>query len=357
VRVDQFVPSFAQHDAISNHVRQVRRLLQGAGFDSEIFHWELEPRVTGESVPYTDYRSDAEGVIIYHGSTDSPMAGWLAQWPGGPDRLALDYHNITPVRFFARWQLPAAQSMHRARRQLARLAVHTGLGLADSPFNQAELIELGYHPTAVCPILVDLDEYHRDPDPRTVDKLRGSGRRWLFVGRIAPNKCQHDVIAAFAVYRRLFDPAATLGLIGGLISLDYKHALERLAVELGVEAAVDFRDSVAFTELLAHYRAADVFVCLSEHEGFCVPILEAMELEVPVVAFSSTAVTDTVSSAGVLLEDKDPVAVACAVDELLSDEGRRAALVESGRARANAFSLPATSKQFLDSLSSWLGAA
>jgi glycosyltransferase involved in cell wall biosynthesis len=179
----------------------------------------------------------------------------------------------------------------------------------------------------------------------------------LFVGRISPNKCQHDVVAAFAVYRRLFDPAATLSLVGGITSLDYKHALQRLATELGVEAGVEFRDGVTFTELLAHYRAADVFVCLSEHEGFCVPILEAMELGVPVIAFASTAVTDTVSSAGVLLDDKDPLAVACAVDELLSDDTRRAALVESGRARAVTFSLPATSKQFLDSLSSWLGAA
>jgi glycosyltransferase involved in cell wall biosynthesis len=357
VRVDQFVPSFAQHDAISNHVLQIRRLLRGAGFESEIYHWELDPRIAGESRPYQDYRSDSDGVIIYHGSTDAPMAGWLAQWPGGPDRLSLDYHNITPVRFFARWQLPAAQSMHRARRQLARLAPHTGLGLADSEFNRSELVELGYHPTAVCPLLVDLDDYHREPDPRTVEKLKGRGRRWLFVGRISPNKCQHDVIASFAVYRRLFDSAATLTLIGGVTSLDYKHALQRLAAELGVEAGVEFRDGVAFTELLAHYRAADVFVCLSEHEGFCVPILEAMELGVPVIAFASTAVTDTVSSAGVLLADKDPLAVACAVDELLSDDDRRAALVEAGRARAATFSLPATSKQFLDALSSWLGAA
>jgi glycosyltransferase involved in cell wall biosynthesis len=108
---------------------------------------------------------------------------------------------------------------------------------------------------------------------------------------------------------------------------------------------------------LAHYRAADVFVCLSEHEGFCVPILEAMELGVAVIAFASTAVTDTVSSAGLLLTDKDPLAVACAVDELLSDDDRRATLIEAGRSRAASFSLPVTSKRFLDSLSSWLGAA
>jgi glycosyltransferase involved in cell wall biosynthesis len=296
-------------------------------------------------------------VIIYHSSTDSPMAGWLAGWAGAPTRLVVDYHNITPVRFFARWEPKAAASMHRARLQLGRLAAHTGLGLADSPFNERELIELGYRPTAVSPLLVDLDDYHQEPDPATTARLSGPGTRWLFVGRISPNKCQHDVIAAFAVYRRLVDPAATLSLIGGVTSPHYLAALKQLAEDLGVAAAVESRDAVPFTELLAYYRTADVFVCLSEHEGFCVPLLESMELGVPVVALSATAVTETVAGAGVLLDGKDPLAVATAVEQLMGDAGRRGALIDAGRARAAAFGLPETAKQFLDTLGSWLGAA
>jgi glycosyltransferase involved in cell wall biosynthesis len=357
VKVDQFAASFAKHDAISNHVLQIRHLLRGAGFESDIYSGELDPAMAGEATPYEEFRSTKDGVIFYHCSTDSPMADWLARWEGAPRRLALDYHNITPVRFFARWELKAARSMHRARLQLEGLARHTGLALADSAFNEAELIELGYRPTVVSPLLVDLDEYHLEPDADLVERLKSGGTRWLFVGRISPNKCQHDVIAAFAVYRRCFDPQATLSLIGGITSPEYLLALRRLTARLRVKDAVEIRGGAPFTELLAHYRAADIFVCLSEHEGFCVPILEAMELGLPVVAFGAAAVTDTVGTAGLVLDDKDPVAVAVAVDELLRDPERRSALVEAGRARASTFALTSTSKQFLESLGSWLDGA
>ncbi len=166
----------------------------------------------------------------------------------------------------------------------------TSLGLADSQFNEAELIDLGYGATAVCPILLDLEEYHRTPDRRTVASIgrrqAGGGRRWLFVGRIAPNKCQHDIVAAFAVYRRLFDPKARLTFVGGATSPRYRRALELMARELELGESLEVFESLEFSQLLAYFAAADVFVCLSEHEGFCVPIVEAMELGVPVVAYS-----------------------------------------------------------------------
>lgn len=357
MRVDQFAAGFAKHDAISNHALQIRRLLRGAGFESDIYSGELDPRMVREATPFEQYRGTKDSVIIYHSSTHSPMGDWLAGWEGAPRRLALNYHNITPVRFFARWDLKAARSMHRARLQLERLAPHTGMAMAVSAFNEAELVEVGYRPTAVSPLLVDMDEYHRDPDARLLERLKSNGSRWLFVGRISPNKCQHDVIAAFALYRKCFDPAATLSLIGGVTSPVYMVALRRLITKLGVSDAVEMRDSVPFTELLAYYRAADVFVCLSEHEGFCVPILEAMELGVPVVAFAAAAVTDTVAGAGLLLDGKDPLDVAVTVDDLIKDQARRSAFTEAGRARAAMFSLPTTSKQFLELLGSWLPGA
>ena len=199
------------------------------------------------------------------------------------------------------------------------LAPFTEMSFADSSFNEAELLELGYGKTQVCPILVDLEEYHIPPDPRTLDWLQSrrehSGSQWLFVGRVAPNKCQHDIVAAFAVYRRVFEPDARLTLVGGATSPSYRHALDRLVHELGVAGNVDVVGSVSSGQLLAHWAVADVFVCLSEHEGFCVPVLEAMELGVPVVAYAATAVPETVGDAGLLLDDKDPLTVAMAVDQ------------------------------------------
>jgi glycosyltransferase involved in cell wall biosynthesis len=360
VRVDQFVPSFVKNDAISNHAVQIRRVLRAEGFDSDIFRWHVDTPMEKESHPYDIYPSegDQERAVIYHASTDSPMVDWLTASPDPHQLLAIDYHNITPVRYFARWEPVAARSMRRARVELAGLVDRTGLAFADSAFNERELIDLGFRRTVVSPLLLDLDDYHRPPDAETLSELQRlreqGGHRWLFVGRIAPNKCQHDVVSAFAVYRRLFDPAATLALIGGTTSPRYLQAIRELADELELGQELEILSGLSFTQLLAHFEAADVFLCLSEHEGFCVPIIEAMELGVPVVAYRAAAVTDTVSTGGMLLEDKDPLGVACAVADLLDDDHGRAALVANGRERAAAFSLPVTSKQFIDSLRQWL---
>jgi glycosyltransferase involved in cell wall biosynthesis len=286
------------------------------------------------------------------------MTAWLHGVAQAGQLMALDYHNITPSHYFARWDPEAAKSMELARQELASLIPYTGLAIADSRYNESELMRLGYTATAVCPPLVDLQEYHRDPDRTTSARLRRErergGRRWLFVGRVAPNKCQHDVMAAFAVYRRLFDPLAVLTLVGGATSPRYLRALHQMAEQLELGRGIEWRHSVPFSQLLAYFRSSDVFVCLSEHEGFCVPLLEALELELPVVAYRAAAVADTVAGAGVLLDDKDPLSVACAVDELLSDERRRADIIEAGRTRAAGFSLESTSTQFLDTLHAWL---
>jgi glycosyltransferase involved in cell wall biosynthesis len=286
------------------------------------------------------------------------MAAWLQGAAQAGQLIALDYHNITPSRYFARWEPLAAKSMELARSELASLAPYAGLAMADSRYNESELIRLGYAVTAVCPLLVDLQQYHRDPDRPTLARLRRararSGHRWLFVGRVAPNKCQHDIMAAFAVYRRLFDARAVLTLVGGATSPRYLRALHQMAEQLELGDSIEWRDSTPFSELLAYFRTADVFVCLSEHEGFCVPILEAMELGLPVIAHGAAAIPDTLDSAGILLDDKDPLVVACVVEELLSDEHRRAGLVDAGLTRAEGFSLQSTSKQFLATLGAWL---
>jgi glycosyltransferase involved in cell wall biosynthesis len=231
-------------------------------------------------------------------------------------------------------------------------------GLADSDYNAAELAELGLRDAVTCPILLDLAEYHQapaTPDPpatpdRTVAAGLGEHPLWLFVGRVAPNKCQHDVIAAFAAYRRLYAPNSHLAVVGAVTSPRYQKALERMVDDLDLAGAVELTGPAPFATLLAYYRRADVFVCLSEHEGFCVPVIEAMELGVPVVGYSAAAVTETVADAGVLLEDKEPLAVATAVHRLLSDPAARETLQKAGRARASAFALPVTSAKWLDSL-------
>lgn len=345
------MPSFSSHDAIGNHVLQLRTLLRRAGYASDIYFEHLDPRLDGQARPYTeaDRRPDPERLILYHASTDTEMNDWLIDAARSGTSVVVDYHNMTPAEYFSAWEPRAARSMQRGRRQLAELAPHVTAGLADSEYNARELVGFGVEDAAVCPILLDLEDYHRAPDTEVLDRL-GEDPLWLFVGRLAPNKCQHDVVAAFAAYKRLYQPAGRLALAGGATSPGYQKALQDMIDDLGLSDSVELVGSVPFPELLAFFHRADVFVCLSEHEGFCVPVIEAMELGVPVVAYSAAAVTETVADAGVLLDDKDPVAVATSVRALLADPQARADAVVKGRARASTFRLEATSDRWLTEL-------
>lgn len=330
---------------------QLRRLFRGAGFESEIFFEHLDPRLTGEARPYMEAppRADPDRVILYHASTHTDMNDWLIAAGRAGQTIVVDYHNMTPSEYFSAWEPKAARSMQLGRRQLADLSPFVAGAVADSEYNATELADFGIHGATACPILLDLTDYHAPPDPLRTARLVDHPL-WLFVGRLAPNKCQHDVIAAFAAYRRLYGPGSRLAIVGAATSRRYESELTSMAADLGVSHAVDFVGSAPFPELLAYFHAADVFVCLSEHEGFCVPVIEAMELGLPVVAYAAAAVTETVADAGILIQDKDPLVVATAVHALLADEVRRADTVERGRARAASFSIEVTSEKWLAEL-------
>lgn len=356
--IHQFLPSFAARDAIGAHVLHMRSLLRGAGFESEIYADDIKRDLRDEARPYRDYDRHGRGRtgdwLLYHASTGSPMAEFLTALHSP---LIVYYHNITEARFFERWAPEAAASAREARIQLRRLGPLTTLGIANSRFSEAELVAAGFARTAVVPVMVDLAHYDTTPPARSRVRPRARLRRagpggahWLFVGRTAPNKCQHDVVAAFAVFRRLYDPWARLTLVGGRTSHAYWRALEGQVAALGLAGAVELADTVPFPTLLAHYRSASIFVCLSEHEGFCVPLLEAMHLGLPIVAFDSSAVGETVADAGLVLAGKDPLLVAAAVHRVLSDEPLRASLRAAGLTRVRRFALAETGRLMLDTL-------
>jgi L-malate glycosyltransferase len=349
--IHQFLPTFAGGDAIGNHVLALRRVLREAGYQSDIYADETHPAVRGQARHYRAFQSSGDTRLLYHLSTGSPMADFLA---AREEPLVVYYHNVTPARYFERWEPGAAENVAVARAQLRRLASATRLAMANSAFSAAELAEEGYPDPAVIPVLVDFSAYDAAPEPATLARLSkssdGGGAHWLFVGRLAPNKCQHDLIGAFAAYRALFDPRARLSVVGGVTSPLYRRALEQLVDELDLGGSVELADVVGFAGLLAYYRAADVFVSLSEHEGFGVPLLEAMHFGVPVVALATSAVPETVGGAGLLLDDPDPVVMANAVHRVLSDTALRSRLVAAGREQVEEFSFDRTAKRTLEVL-------
>ena len=296
-------------------------------------------------------RRPAGRVLLYQLSIGSGVADLFRD---RAERKFVNYHNITPAALLESWLPAVGDEVRLGRAQMAGLASVTEFAVADSQFNEGELREAGYRSTATASLLIDLDSFGGEPDAALAERLAGEratgGTDLLFVGKVSPHKGQHDLVKTLAAYRRLYDPAARLHLVGGPISDEYQLAVERFAKELGLAGAVNFAGSVSHEELIAYYQVADAFVCLSNHEGFCVPLLEAMHHRLPVVAYDNTAVPETLAGAGLVLPDKEPARVAAAVDRVVHDEGLRTELARVAADRVENFSLPQSRQRFADAL-------
>lgn len=359
--VHQLVPSVIPGDATTGHTLQVQRALRDDGFDSEIYalavHPTLEARVhladrlLGPSRP--------EGHLLYQFSAVSELADGLY---ARRERVALNFHNVTPPRFFRHWEPSMAMEMTAGLVQLAQLARLDPYGICVSDFNAEDLRRHGVRRTTVVPVLVDLTEFDAEPDTGTAETLsarrsgRGSkgGASWLFVGALVPHKAQHELLQALAVTRAVYDPGARLSLVGRAVSPHYAAALHRYAASLGLADAVDIAGGVTHEQLVAYYRDADVYVSLSRHEGFCVPVVEAMYHEVPVVARAAGAVPSTLGGAGVVLQESGPHDVAAAVARVVADGRLQTALGQAGRHRAREFALERTRPAMAGAVRAWV---
>jgi glycosyltransferase involved in cell wall biosynthesis len=339
MRIDQILPNFSYGDAIGNDTLARRDTLRRWGFTSDVFAQYVHERMAPESRFYDDYRKlDAPGnVLIYHFSIGSSMTAFLATLSC---RKVIQYHNVTPAEFFRGVNRRAAWECERGRRELAGMAGRTDLALGDSEYNRRELEELGFSPTGVLPIFVDFDAYRAAPDREVLRRFASGGPLILHVSRMVPNKRIEDLVKTFSFIRKV-RPDARLVLVGTEVNMEnYGAAVRRLADELGVTPGIVFAGHVTFPQLLAYYRSASVYLSMSEHEGFCVPMVECMAMGVPVVAHDAGAVAETIGDAGILFGAKDHPVVAELVLMLIEDKSAAATLVEAGRRRLDRFGVP-----------------
>ena len=349
-RIDQIIPSIIEHDAVSNHTFAAQRLLREMGFVSDIYAVIQGPGVEGRVLPIAQFERDNDPShwVMYQCSIGSQAAQVFASHKG---IKLLDYHNITPEHLVERWLPPLGQEIRLGRIQLETLAPVVDYAIADSPFNAGELTALGYAHAEVVSVLIEADNINAVPDERTLARYaHGGGHNWLFVGQVAPHKAQHDLIMAFACYREFFDHEARLFIVGREMGSAYRSALVRLVRALGLDEWVVMPGSVSTSELAAYYELCDAFVCLSDHEGFCAPIIEAMSRSLPVVAYSVAAVPDTVGDAGVLIDHKEPDYVACVVHALFESAELMARIGDRALAQAKLFTLERSEEAFREAM-------
>jgi glycosyltransferase involved in cell wall biosynthesis len=332
--VNQWVPAAHRGDAIGDSARRVRALLRELGHDSEIYALTVDEDLRGDVRPFQDDGARDGDVTIFHYALPSPMTDAFASLRTA---RVLQYHNVTPPHFFAPYDPGIFRLAALGRSEVRRLAGHTDVAWGDSEFNRRELESFGFVNTGVFPIAVDVARVQDAPRrPALEAMLRADGlMNFLFVGRIVPNKKIEDHIRLAEHYKRYVDIDYRFIFVGKTDGVPrYYNAVRALVASYQIpDDRILFTGPVPDEDLVTYYRMADVYISLSEHEGFCVPLVEAMAADLPVLAYASTAVPDTLGGAGVQFAPKDLEFAAELLGELAYNDDLRARVIAGQRRR------------------------
>lgn len=347
MRVIQMLPSLMYGDAIGNDAQALADTLKAEGYDTAIYADYINEKIENPLVlSIKDYECKSDDIIIYHLSTGDDMNYQFSQYEC---KKIIIYHNVTPAKFFVGYDRSIQEGCDSGLRATRYLRTKADYCFADSEFNKQDLIDMGYTcDIEVLPILIAFDDYKKTPSAKVIKKYKNDDYvNIVFTGRVAPNKKQEDLIAAFAYYKKHINPKSRLILVGNhLITPGYYPKLSRYIEKLGVQDVV-FTGHIPFDEILAYYKIADVFLCMSEHEGFCVPLVEAMYFDVPIIAYDSCAVGETLGGSGILLNDKDPAVVAEAIQLVVENSDLQKKMIQSQRERLKDFEHDRIKEQFL----------
>lgn len=346
--VNQWVPAAHRGDAIGDSARRMREMLRAAGHQSDIFALTIDDELRGDVRQFSEAASREGDVTMFHFALPSPMTEAFASLPGG---RVLQYHNITPAEYFAPYDPGLFRLAALGRRELQTLAGRVELALGDSEFNRQELQALGFTATGVLPIAVNTERITDAPPRPALEKILSDGLiNFLFVGRIVPNKRIEDHIRLAEVYKRYVDSYYRFIFVGRYDGIPryYSQVRALIAQYQMLPDRFWFTGPVPDEDLAAFYRWADVYVSLSEHEGFCVPLVEAMSADVPVLAYAAGAVPETLGGAGVLFTPKDLELAAETMGMLVYDRPFRDAVIAGQRRRLADFAPSQIASRLMD---------
>jgi glycosyltransferase involved in cell wall biosynthesis len=335
--VNQWVPAAHRSDAIGDSARRVRDLLRALGHESDLYALTVDDELRHDVRRFDDPAARRGDLTIFHYALPSPMTAAFASLPSG---RILQYHNVTPAAYFAPYDPGLFRLAALGRRELASLARRVDLALGDSEYNRQELASLGFERTGVFPIAVDTARITQPASRPALDRILDDGLvNFLFVGRIAPNKKIEDHIRLAEVYKRYVDAYYRFIFVGRFDVVPRYYSMIRalMAEYRFLDDRFVFTGPISDQELAVYYRHAAVYLSLSEHEGFCVPLVEAMAADVPVLAYAAAAVPDTLAGAGVQFAPKDLEVAAELLGSLAFDDDLRAQVIAGQRRRLAAF--------------------
>jgi len=321
----QVSESLAYGDAIANDIVAIDKLLRQMGTCGGIYvtnNKNIDKRYVHKIAEPIDIfpTPDKDDVLLLHHGISNDFCYKV---PSLKCKKVLIYHNITPPEFFDGLDEGLKNATNKGLVQTRYLHDKVDCCIADSEFNKNNLENMGYKcPIYVCPVLINFEDYSKEPNQKIINKFDDDYINVLFVGRISPNKKQEDVIRTFALYKKYYNAKSRLFLVGSTGVKSYAKQLKDYAELLKLDD-IYITGSVEFSDILAYYHVADIFLCMSEHEGFCVPLLEAMHFNIPIIAYSCSAVPWTLGGCGILLPDKNFLVAAGLINELVNDETLR----------------------------------
>ena len=330
--IHQIVAGFAAGDAISLEAVALRDVCRALGAASEIFVPMENVAEDGKPLvrPLEEYRPAAAELLIYHYSIQSRATETYRR---SPARKAMIYHNVTPAEFFRGFDERVVRQLEEGRRELGAVAALADAVWADSAFNAAEVAALGAKNVKVLPLLFSAGAFDVPADPAVAQGLSGPSKKILFVGRMAPNKCVEELIEAFAWYHKRIERRSELILVGSERTCPRYFAMLRMfAAELDL-MSVSFVRYASPNGLISYYQRADLFATTSRHEGYCLPVVEAMYKGVPVLARNVGGVPEAMDGAGLAFDETSPEQLACLMHRMISDSALRNEILASQQAR------------------------
>lgn len=347
--IEQFLPAFHYGDATSNSALAFHNFLLDSGVDSRLISMTSDKNVRDKIVLFKDYKEEASSLKILHFAIPSLLTDYFLKTKG---KKVMIYHNITPSYFFTDYSDFLTGFTAAGRKHLEKLKDCFDLSIGVSIYNEAELKELGFRNTEVFPLIIDLKDYDKEHSRAFYNLIKDERKNILCVGRVAPNKKLEDAVKMLFFYKKYLSPSIRLIVAGNIDSVQkYFFAVRDLASRFYLTSEdIIFTGHIKFDEFLAVYKASDVYLSVSEHEGFCLPVIESFKMDVPVVAYNAGAISETVGEGGVILSDKEPDTTAGVLQYVIENKKIRQKLSSAAQNSLNFYEESSNPEKLLNIL-------
>jgi glycosyltransferase involved in cell wall biosynthesis len=332
MEINQFLPTISPRDAIGNEVLEIKKILTNWGYPSGIYAENIHPTLKAKKFPEYSKNASKDNIALFHFSIGSDISYYVKKLP---DKKIIRYHGITPPQYMTGTNQYLLELLRQGREQLLSFPSVTQLALANSRYTEIELHEMKFSNTAILPLILNFEVYKKF-NKDILLKYDDDYVNIIFTGRIIPQKRQDDLIKIFYYYQKI-NPKSRLILIGNADNFKrYYTSLLNLIKRLQINNVI-FTGSVSTEDLVAYYKLADIFLCMSEWESFCVPLVESMYFNVPIIAYNATAIPQTLGDGGFLINKKNYLEIAELINILIEDRTLREIIIKKQKKRLNEF--------------------